>query len=104
MEADSDGGYMLTRPLAYPGGRLHINAKTTPKGFIRVAVREGRGIRDGEWREGWGFQNSVPFSGDSLDHLMEWEGRVDLSAFPGDGVMRLHFFMEGAELYSFWFE
>ena len=36
-------GYMLTRPLFCPGGRLHINARTAPDGFVRVAVRRGDG-------------------------------------------------------------
>ncbi len=98
-----DGGYMLTRPLAYPGGRLHINAETAPDGFIRVAVREARGVRDGEWPEDWRFDKSVPFSGDSIDHTMAWQGDNTLEAFP-DKMLRLHFWIENADLYSFWFE
>ena len=102
--AGDDGGYMLTRPLACPGGRLHINARATrPDGFVKVAVREGRGVRDGEWPEGWRFEDATPFTGDSLDHVMRWGERDVLNSFP-DTTLRLHFWTENAELYSFWFE
>jgi len=103
VDADDNGGYMLTRPLAYPGGRLHINAKTAGDGFIKVAVREGQGVRDGEWPEGWRFEDSAAFTGDDLDAPLAWAGSASLKSFPSR-VLRLHFWMEKAELYSFWFE
>ncbi len=103
LDATEDGGYVLTKPLTYPGGKLHINARTTsPDGFVRVAVREGHGVRDGEWHENFRFGKSHAFSGDSLDAVLTWEGHDTLASFPSK-VMRLHFWMESAELYSFWF-
>ena len=103
IDATADGGYMLTKPLAYPGGRLHINARTKGDGFVKVAVREASGVRDGEWPEGFRFDDARPFAGDSLDAVMAWTGGDALAAFPSP-VMRLHFWLEDAELYSFWFE
>lgn len=103
IDAGEDGGYMLTRPMACPGGKLHINARTTGDGFIRVAVREGKGVRDGEWHEAWRFEQSNPFDGDSLDHVMTWSDHDRLNDFP-DNTLRLHFWLENAELYSFWFD
>ena len=94
---------MLTRPLAYPGGKLHVNARTESDGFIRVAVREGEGVRDGEWHEAFRFEQSTPFTGDSLDHVLTWEGAQTLESFPSR-TLRLHFWMEKAQLFSFWFE
>ena len=35
---------------------------------------------------------------------MAWGHGQSLGAFPGDGALRLHFWMENAELYSFRFE
>ena len=104
LGTDTDGGFMLTKPMACPGGRLHLNAQTEADGFIRVAVREGKGVRDGEWPDAWRFEKSDPFTGDSLDHVMTWQGDDDLGSFPGEGVLRLHFWLENARLYSFWFE
>ena len=104
INATADGGYMLTKPLSYPGGKLHINARTKgPDGFLRVAAREGSGVRDGEWPEAFRFDASQPFSGDSIDAVMTWDGHDTLAAFPSQ-VVRLHFWIESAELYSFWFE
>ena len=97
--AGESGGYMLTKPLKYPGGKLHINAKTAADGFIKIAVRDAEGIRDGEWPEEWRLDQAVPFSGDSLDYVMRWKHGKSLAAFP-EGVLRLHFWMEKADLYS----
>ena len=102
IDAGEDGGYMLTVPLAYPGGKLHINARTESDGFIRAAVREGEGVRDGEWPSKFRFDKSVPFTGDSLDHVLMWKDAQTLESFPSR-TLRLHIWMEKAQLYSFWF-
>ena len=94
---------MLTKPLAYPGGRLHINAKTEPDGSVRVAAREGSGVCDGEWPEAWRFEKSVPSSCDSLHHVMTWQDAQSPESFVSK-TFRLHFWMEKAQLFSFWFE
>ena len=104
LGADTDGGFMLTKPLACTGGRLHINAQTESDGFVCIAVREGKGVRDGEWPDFWRFEKCDPFTGDSLDHVVTWQGHDDMGGFPGEGVVRLHFWLENAKLYSFWFE
>jgi len=96
-------GYMLTRPLLCPGGRLHVNARTRKDGLIRVAVRDGDGVRDGCWLEGWNFEDGQPFSGDSIDALVQWKGKKSFNALKGQAV-RLHFWLQDAELFSFWFE
>ena len=70
---------------------------------IRVAVREGHGVRDGEWPEAWHFDQVVPFTGDSLDETIQWRHGKTLKAFPSQ-TLRLHFWMEQAQLFSFWFE
>jgi hypothetical protein len=72
----SDPGYMLTRPIECPGGRLHINARTAPNGFIRVVVRTGHGEQDVTWLAGWNFEHmETEFTGDDTDAVVEWSGR-----------------------------
>ena len=44
----------------------------------------------------------MPLSGDSLDHVMTWKIAESLEAFPAK-TLRLHFWLENAELYSFRF-
>ncbi len=95
-------GYMLTRPLRCPGGKLHINARTTGNGFVRVAARRGDGVNDGDWIEGWSFDDGPVFAGDSTDAALDWKSAKSFDGLKGD-AMRLHFWMQKAELYSFWF-
>ena len=92
------GGMMLTKPLDYPVGTLRINAKTADNGFIKVAVPEGEGIRDGEWPTDCHFDQAVLFNGDSLDHVVTWKSAETLEAFPIK-VLRLVFWLKNADLY-----
>lgn len=96
-------GYVLTRPLLIPGGKLHLNAQTEPGGFIRVALRRGDGVNDGDWLEGWNYEQAQDFRGDSVNATVTWNNGADLNAFKGRSL-RLHFWMNKAKLYSFWFE
>ncbi|MBM3853333.1 MAG: exo-alpha-sialidase [Verrucomicrobia bacterium] len=102
LDARRDG-YVLTKPLRIAGRRLHLNAQTEPGGFIRVAVRRGDGVNDGDWIEGWNFDDGGRFTGDSLDAVLEWKGGDSLEALQ-DRAPRLHFWLHRARLYSFWFE
>ncbi|PYV17328.1 MAG: hypothetical protein DMG07_06120 [Acidobacteria bacterium] len=103
VSLDTPGtGYMLTRPLLCPGGKLRINARTDPGGFIRVAVRRGDGDADGQWLRGWYFDDGPVFSGDATDAVLAWNNAPDLSRLK-DRTIRLHFWMEKAQLYSFGF-
>ncbi len=96
-------GWALTVPLRCPGGKLHINGKTAGDGGIQVAIREGEGIRDGEWPEEWSLDYATDFVGDSIDHEVNWKGQKDLSSWKGKTI-RLEFLILKAELYSFWIE
>ena len=95
-------GYALTRPLEGPGGSLHLNARCAPDGFIKVAVREGDGVNDGDWLNDYGYDRATEFTGDSLDHRYGWKTGADTAALKGKPI-RLHFWLKKAELYSFWF-
>ncbi len=96
-------GYVLTKPLLIPGGKLHINAQTAPDGFIRVALRRGDGVNDGDWIDGWTYDQGRQFQGDSTDAILSWKDGQSLEALKGRSV-RLHFWMNKAKLYSFWME
>ncbi len=103
VSLDTPGvGYVLTKPLLNPEGKLHLNCKTNPGGSVRVAVRRGDGERDGDWIHGFMFDDADPFSGDTVDTVYSWQGKPDVSQSKGQAI-RLHFWLERAELYSFWF-
>ena len=94
---------MLTRPLRHPGGRLRINARTEDGGSVRVAVRRGDGEHDGLRFKEWSGDRCRPFSGDSTNHTVAWEGSAGPASLK-DQAIRLEFHLEKAELFSFWFE
>lgn len=96
-------GYMLTRPILCPGGNLRLNAKTLPSGSIRVAVRNGDGAQDGDYLDGWNFEDMPIFAGDSTDFELELNGKFGFAELEGRSI-RLHFWFDNAELYSFRFE
>ncbi|MFH1568495.1 MAG: hypothetical protein ABIL09_10910 [Gemmatimonadota bacterium] len=65
-------------------------------------VREGEGVRDGEWPPEWSLDQATDFTGDAIDHEAGWRGQADLSAWKGRSL-RLEFRMVKASLFSFWF-
>ena len=44
-----------------PGGKLHINARTAAGGVVQVTIREGEGVRDGEWPAEWSLDGATDF-------------------------------------------
>jgi len=98
-----DEGNVLTKPISYPGGSLHINARTFPGGSVRVAIRRGDGEFDGLPLPQWNYEQCRVFSADSIDHTIDWKQQEDLSSLKGKAI-RLEFSLKQAELFSFWFE
>ena len=58
---------------------------------------------NGEWLEDWGYEDGTIFSGDRVDHRVGWKSGMSLNSLKGTSI-RLHFWMQDAELYSFRFE
>lgn len=102
IDAGDRQGSLLTRPLRCPGGQLHINAHTKPNGSVRVAIRRGDGEHDGIWLQDFGFDQSQTFTGDSINHVVRWSSDANTARLENQSI-RLHFQLENAELYSFWF-
>ena len=99
-----DVGFLLTRPIECPGGKLHINAAAGKGGYVCVTARRGDGEFDGLFIPE--FEHETPkegFSGDSTDYTFSFNGRETWDELKGRSV-RLHFWMRNAELYSFWFD
>jgi len=63
--------------------------------------RDGFVSLDAE-REGWALDRATDFCGDAVDHVVNWEGQADLSAWTARAI-RLEFRLVRASLYSFWF-
>ena len=102
-DAGTEDGYMFTKPILCPGGKLKINARTGAKGFVKMAVRRGDGEADGEWLPGWDFPDCRPFSGDSVSGDLGFHGKDNMDSWKGRSI-RLHFWMKDAQMFSFRFE
>jgi len=83
------GAQVVTKPVTFEGGRLHLNFSTSAAGWIRVAVcARGETLR------------SCELFGDSLDRVVSFDG--DLAALAGKEVT-LEFTLCDADLYSMQF-
>lgn len=51
---------------------------------------------------GFTWAEADPITADSLDHVVTWNGRADLSPL-ADKAIKLRISLEKATLYSFWF-
>ena len=94
--AGGDEAVLVTKPLIFEGGELHLNFSTSAYGYIYVSVLDehGNALSDGE---------SVEVFGDNIDRRVIFpEGFT-----PGDcagTAVRLRFRMRDARLYSMKFE
>lgn len=98
LDADWDGGELLTPPLTFTGKRLELNLDASAMGLCRVGLLDAAG----EPLPGFETDNCDEVRGNDVAHVVRWEGREDLSALAGKTV-RLHFVMRAAKLYAFQF-
>ena len=110
MDADADGGTLLTKPFRCEGGRLTINADAGG-GAVLVAVLDEGGVEVLGYRR----TDSGVIDGDSIRHRVSWSGARPRRAaadspLAGGGVsldslkgrtIRLKFYIKSARLYSF---
>ncbi len=81
---------LVTKPILYEGGQLHLNFSTSAIGFVHVSVTDGKTTL-----------RSCELFGDTLDRTVPFDG--DLEAFKGKEIT-LEFTMSDADLYSMCFE
>ena len=92
-------GSIVTRQLLTEGGRLVLNARVRPSGYLDVEVTDA----NDQVLPGFARAVCERFTGDSLEHVVRWRGDSAKEVVPG-GNPRLRFFMKDAELYSFAFQ
>ncbi len=95
LEADRDGGILLTRPLQFTGRHLFVNLDA-PEGRLRAAVMDV----DGAPLPGFGAEDCRPVGGDGCRLALTWPGR-DLGELAGR-PLRFRFELVSGALYAFW--
>jgi hypothetical protein len=92
------GGEVVTKPFIFTGKALEINYSTSAAGEIRVEIED----KDGNPVPGYAMKMSGPVIGNEIKRVVSWDGNTDVSPLAGK-VIRLHFYMKDADLYSFKF-
>jgi hypothetical protein len=93
LDAGAEPGALVTKPFAWPGGKLLVNADTS-RGWLRVSVldKSGEPIR--------GFEGSRPISADSTRSAVCW-CNANLDRL-GNRQIRLKFTLQQGRLFSYW--
>jgi predicted GH43/DUF377 family glycosyl hydrolase len=90
-------GEVLTRPISFPPGTLHVNANAKG-GSLRIEVID----LQGNSIAGYDRSSNHALTTDSLNHVVQWDAASKLT--PNSEPIRLRFLLNDAKLYSFWFE
>ncbi len=95
LYADATGGEMITRPFTFSGRKLEINYATSAAGHIRFALCD----EQGQPYPGYALADCETIYGNELAHVVQWQGKSDVSALAGK-IVRLRVNMRDADLYS----
>jgi hypothetical protein len=87
-------GLIVTRTFFPEGNRIVINAKVEGDGYIDIEVTDIAGIAV----PGYSRAECDTFRGDSVGHVMTWNGKPDAQF---SGYYKLNIYMRKASLYSF---
>ena len=98
VSVHAEPGELLTKPLTFAGDTLVINAATRSNGTVRVEVLDAQG----QTIRGLSVANCRAFTGDEIEHRVEWHDASQLKQSAGKPI-QLRFFLQEAELYSFRF-
>jgi len=112
IDAGQSPGALITRPFVFEGSKLAINADVNGSlkvAILNLAARElhgfNMGLADAPKADvpRYGLGQCDPIKGDSVRHVVKWNGSSDVSDLEGE-VVRLRFEMQNAKLYAFKFE
>ncbi len=100
VQADYDGGEIVTKPLRFTGDRLDLNFSTSAVGSIRVEIQD-------EHRQpvpGFAAADCVEVIGNEVDRTVRWKAAggkesSDVSGLAGK-VVRLRLVLKDADLYA----
>jgi len=99
LDADQQNGTVLTRPLAFAGKNLFVNADVRDGGYIKVALL----TRGQQPIAGYSTEDSMAITEGSVKVPVRWQSATELDVRPGYHT-RIRFELKNAGLYSFWIE
>lgn len=95
VQADYDGGELITRPLVFDGDELRLNLSTSAAGSARVEIQDPSGMP----LPGFGLDDCPQLFQDQIDLSVRWDSGAELGTWAGKPV-RLRFVLHDADLYA----
>jgi hypothetical protein len=92
-------GEFVTKPLTFRGKELALNFSTSAAGHLRVELQDDASRP----LPGFGLADSDELFGDTLQRVVTWQNKSDVSALAGRPI-RLHIAMRDADIYSVRFQ
>ncbi|MFH1006830.1 MAG: hypothetical protein V1800_04915 [Candidatus Latescibacterota bacterium] len=97
VDAGNDGGEFTTVPMVFEGNTLALNVECSVAGYVIVEL-----LRHGQAMDGFTFKDCDVVEGNSINKVVTWKGRSDLSAPQGQPI-QMRFVMRNSKLYAFQF-
>ena len=99
LDAGSDPGTIVTRPLAFAGNRLFVNAEVSEGGYVKAAVltREQKPVEDRT------LVDAIPVTQGGVTVPVTWKNTGKIAKRSGEHTC-IGFELKNARLYSFWIE
>ena len=85
----------MTKPLVFRGKKLTLNFATSAAGHLRVELQDAAGTP----LPGFTLADSDELFGDTLDRVVTWKEKADVSSLAGKPI-RLRLVMNEADLFS----
>jgi len=98
LDAEEDGGYVLTKPVMLTGTQLFLNLDA-PEGAAIVEILD----EQGQPIPNFSKADALPVTGDAVRLPVQWKAGTDLSSLDAKTV-RLKIHLARAQLYAFWTE
>lgn len=98
IQADYDGGELLTKPLIFSGSKLSLNFSTSAAGGIRIELQD----TDGKVIPGFSLYECRPQIGNEIEKIVSWDSEGKLEDLAGKPV-RLRIVMRDVDLFSLQF-
>ena len=95
IETSSVEGRFTTQGIPRVNNELRLNYRCNPGGYIKVELIPlvpGRLFPDMDGIPGFTFEDNDPLVGDSVDQIVTWKGRSDISEIGDNVAIRLQLF------------
>jgi len=99
VNAGSQTGELVTRPLIFSGKELHLNLSTSAVGLVQVEMQD----EAGQPIPGFTLDDCPIVYGDGIDLTVKWKNGRNLSSLVGKPV-RVRFVLKECDLFSFRFQ